>query len=222
MQIPFFSKSVAIPFDMLQEHAEKVKECAWMFQQAMECYASGKCARFEEYRIDVDKLESEADTIKRNIRSAIPKKASMPVLKFQLFMYIREQDKVIDSVEDCLNWISYRPGSGIPEDLKRNFFDLFDAVVTPIEELSNMVAEARKYFDGYSEHQRQIVMNIIKNLGKSEHVADKREDVLKLDIFTKESDPAAIFHMVKLADLVGAIADHAENAGDMMRAMIAK
>jgi uncharacterized protein Yka (UPF0111/DUF47 family) len=28
--------------------------------------------------------------------------------------------------------------------------------------------------------------------------------------------------MVKLAEIIGSIADHAENAGDMMRAMIAR
>jgi uncharacterized protein len=28
--------------------------------------------------------------------------------------------------------------------------------------------------------------------------------------------------MVKLAEIIGSVADHAENAGDMMRAMIAR
>jgi uncharacterized protein len=35
-------------------------------------------------------------------------------------------------------------------------------------------------------------------------------------------DPVTIFHIVRLAEIIGSIADHAENAGDMMRAMVAK
>ncbi len=41
MHIPFLSGLMASPFDGLQEHAEKVKECAGAFQKAMECYISG-------------------------------------------------------------------------------------------------------------------------------------------------------------------------------------
>ena len=60
MRIPFFSFFVTSPFDGLLEHAEKVKECGWAFQQAIECYVSERCEEFEVYRQEVDKLESEA------------------------------------------------------------------------------------------------------------------------------------------------------------------
>jgi uncharacterized protein Yka (UPF0111/DUF47 family) len=45
---------------------------------------------------------------------------------------------------------------------------------------------------------------------------------LKHKIFELEKDPVSIFHMVRLAEYISAISDHAENAGDMMRAMIAR
>ena len=35
-------------------------------------------------------------------------------------------------------------------------------------------------------------------------------------------DAVSVYHMVRLAEFVGSIADHAENAGDMMRAMLSK
>ena len=213
MRIPFLSIFIRSPFDGLQEHAEIVKECTWAFQQAMECYAEDRCKTFEEHRGEVGKLESEADAVKRRIRGHIPKGTLMPVSKFQLFMYLKEQDKVLDCVEDCLSWISYRPESTLPEDLKTIFFDLVDAVITPIEEVSVMVAEARKYFDDYSERQRTIVRDIIRNLHKCEHEADKLEDELKLKIFSTETDPIALFHMTELVLRIGAIANHAEKVG---------
>ena len=222
MQIPFFSKSMVMPFDGLQQHAEKVKECGWAFQQAMECYGSRACDRFEQYRQEVNRLESEADGIKRDIRASISQKSRLPVPRFPLFMYIREQDKVLDSVEETLNWISFRPEQALMDDLREDFFEFVNAVIVSIEELYVMMVEARKYFDNYSEHQRNIVKGIINNLRKSEHDADGLEAALKLTIFTKVSDPTTIYHLIKLTDHIGAIADHAENAGDMMRAMIAK
>jgi predicted phosphate transport protein (TIGR00153 family) len=222
MRIPFFSMFMTSPFEGLQEHAEKVKECAWAFQQAIECHIADKCQTFEEFRQEVIQLEREADAIKRRIRGHIPKGTLMPVYNFLLFRYLREQDQVIDAVEDALDWISFRSEPGIPAELEKEIVILADAVIDPIEELSKMVAEARKYFKNFSEEQRVIIKNIIRTLRQQEHEADKAEDAVKQKVLNMNIDAVTVFHMVRLAEIIGSIADYAENAGDMMRAMIAR
>ncbi|MCP4746223.1 MAG: TIGR00153 family protein [Desulfobacteraceae bacterium] len=222
MRIPFLSMFLTSPFEGLLEHAEKVKECAWAFQEAIECYISPKCETFEELRTKVATYESEADTIKRGIRGHLPIGTLMPVSKFQLFRYIREQDGVLDAVEACLNWISVYQEPGLPSQLQKDFLLLVDAVIEPIEELREMVAQARLYFKNYNEQQRAKVKEIINNLHQQEHNVDQMEFSLKSKIFNMELDAVSIFHLVRLVEIVGSIADHAENAGDMMRAMIAK
>jgi predicted phosphate transport protein (TIGR00153 family) len=222
MRIPFFSMFMTSPFEGLQEHAEKVKECAWAFQQAIECHLANKCQTFEEFRQEVIQLEKEADAIKRRIRGHLPKGTLMPVYNFLLFRYLREQDAVIDAVEDALDWISFRSEPGIPPELEKEFVILADSVIDPIEELSKMVAEARKYFQNYSEDQRVIIKNIIHTLHQQEHEADKAEDMVKQKALNMNIDAVTVFHAVRLAEIIGSIADHAQNAGDMMRAMIAR
>ena len=222
MRIPFLSMFVTSPFDGLLEHAEKVKECAWVFQHAIECHVEDRCKRFEELRQEIVTLESQADAIKRRIRGHIPKGTLLQVDKFQLFRYLREQDSVLDAVEDTLDWISFRSEPGIPDDLQKDFLIFIDAVIDPIDELSLMVSEARAYFKNYSEPQRVKVKNIIRTLREAEHKADNYEDRLKEKIFYMQLEPVTVFHMIRLTEYIGSIADHAENAGDMMRAMIAK
>ncbi len=225
MRIPiisqFMSRFMASPFEGLQEHAEKVKVCAWTFQQAIECYVSSRCERFEELRQEVIQLESEADVIKKNIRGHLPKGVIIPVDKYELFRYLREQDQVPDAMEDALDLISYRGETEIPKELEKDFFLLVDTVIDPVEDLSRLVAEARKYFRNFSDTQREEVKAIIHGLAQKEHEADKLEDSLKRKIFNL-TDPVTVFHMVTLTETIGSIADHAENAGDMMRAMIAR
>jgi predicted phosphate transport protein (TIGR00153 family) len=222
MRIPFISMFITSPFDGIQEHAEKVKECAWVFQRAIECIIEDRCEDFEQFRKDIDKLESEADAVKRRVRGHLPKGTLLAVDKFQLFRYLREQDKVIDAVEEGLDWLSFRAAAGIPEVLEKDFMILVEAVMDPIEELSKMVAEARKYFTNFSENQRVVVKDMIRTLRQHEHEADKLEDTVKEKIFNAIEDPVAVFHLIRLTEIIGSIADHAENAGDMMRAMIAK
>ena len=67
-----------------------------------------------------------------------------------------------------------------------------------------------------------VVKEIIRSLRQKEHDSDQVEHALKQKIFAVETDSVAVFHAVSLAEKIGSIADHAENAGDMMRAMIAR
>ena len=222
MRIPFISMFMASPFEGLLEHAEKIKECTWAFQQAIECHITDQCESFEEFRKNVDNFESEADAIKRRIRGHLPKGTLMPVDKFELFRYLHEQDKVLDAVEEALDWISFRSEPGIPNALHKDFFLLVDAVLDPVEEMCRMVSEARKYFTNFSEKQRRIVKDIIHTLRRQEHEADKVEDDIKAKVMNMQIDPVTVFHMIRLAETIGSIADHSENAGDMMRAMLAR
>jgi predicted phosphate transport protein (TIGR00153 family) len=226
MRIPFLSRLMASPFDGLQEHVEKIIECAGAFQQAMECHVSGEWKKVEELTHKVNKLESEADAIKQNIRGHLPKGTLLPVDKFELFRYLREQDQVLDTMKDALNWLSFRSEPGIPKELEKNFHLLVEAVIDPIEELSRMVFEAKKHFKRFfyrfSEKQRGMIKDIIRNLQQQEHEADKVEEMIKQEVSKMETDPITVFHIFRLAETIGSIADHAENASDMMRAMIAR
>ena len=222
MRIPFLKMFMTSPFEGLQEHAEKVLECAWAFQQGMECYFADKCKTFEEFRQEVALIESQADAIKRRIRGHIPKRTMMPISNFLVFRYLKEQDEVLDAMEDSLDWISYKADLRIPKELEKDFALLVDAVIDPIEELSRLVAEARLYFKKLSEKQRVVVKNIIHKLRQQEHEADKYENIIKKKVFHMEADAVTVFYLVTLAETIGSIADHAQNAGDMMRAMLSK
>jgi predicted phosphate transport protein (TIGR00153 family) len=222
MRIPFLSMFITSPFAGLEEHAQKLKECVWAFQQAMECYIEEKCHNFDPLKADVHKLESEADAIKRRIRGHIPKGTWMLVDKFSLFRYLREQDSILDSVEDAVDLISYRPEPGIPKELVTDFRLLVDGIIEPVEQLTTVVSEAKTYFDTFSEKQRTLVKEIIHKIREGEHEADKLEANIKRKAYNLDADPVCIFHMLRLAETIGKIADHAENAGDMMRAMMAR
>ena len=146
----------------------------------------------------------------------------MPVDKVLLLKYIKEQDGILDAVVKALAWISYRDREFIPADLHKDFFLLVDAVMDPFEEISRMVSEAIKYFQRFSESRRNKVKEIIRAIRQQEHEADKVEDMIIRKAFASVTDPITLFHVIRLAESIGAIADHAENAGDIMRAMLAR
>jgi len=192
-----------------------------MFKRAAECHIKDHCAEFETLTDEVARLESEADAIKRNIRNHLPRGILMPVDKFEFFQYLREQDKVLDEVEEALFWLSFRPSS-VPSEIVEEFMALVDAVIPPIEKLSDLVRMATDYFRSGSEKQRAKMKSLIRDIRQHEKEADILERELKQKIFMNIKETLAVFHLIRLAEIVGSIADHAENASDRMRAMIAR
>lgn len=222
MRIPFTQVLKISPLKDIQEHSEKIKECTWAFQQSMECYTLDKCLRFEEHKGEVLKLEEEANLIKRRIRGNLPKGAVLPVSKFQLFIYLKEQDKILVAVSNALKWLSYNAESKMPDNLQKDFLLLLDAVIDPIEELSEMVSEARQYFKKQNDKKRNAVKKVIVRIRDMKSHVDVIEDRFKFEIFKSVKEPIMLFHLIKLTEIIGSISAHSENAADMMRAMIAK
>jgi hypothetical protein len=209
------------PFEKLQKHADKVKECAHLFKEAAVCHMGRECKKFDLLTEQVARLESEADYIKRNIRNHLPRGILMPVDKFQFFQYLREQDKVVDEVEDAMFWLSFRP-RGIPDEIAADLNHLVEAVIPPTEKLSDLVALATEYFRTKSESQRKRIKSLIRDIRQYEREADHLERELKFKIFATIKDALVVFHMIRLVEIVGEIADHAQNASDRMRVMVAR
>ena len=222
MRFSFVSLFYESPFKKLKDHADKVKECAWMFKRAVECYVEQDCEEFDKLTEDVAKLESQADWLKRNLRNHLPRGLLMPVDKFVLIDCLREQDHVLDNVEEALYWLSFKPEGGIPEGLVGDFLHLVDAVIPAIEKLPDMSEQAIVYFKDSTEENRDTLKSIIRDIHQAEKEADHLELELKKRAFTVLKDPVDLFHFVRLVEIIANIADDAQNASDRMRTMIAR
>jgi predicted phosphate transport protein (TIGR00153 family) len=204
------------------EHAEKVQEGAKELPRAFVCYLDGRCDEFERLHSEVTRFESEADAIKRNIRGHLPRGIMMPVDKFLFLWYLRAQDNVMDAVQDTLHWLSYRTTS-LPGPLKDDLLFLVDKAVEVVDQVPRMVSAGRRYFRSFSSRDRESVKGTIWTIRQKENESDQIERKLISDIFIHTaSDPAATFHLIRLIEYLGDISNNAENASDMMRAMIAR
>ena len=85
---------------------KKSRNAPGLFSRPWSVIFSPECNTFEEFRDKIIHLEKEADVIKRRVRGHIPKETMMPISNFLLFRYLREQDGVLDAVEDSPDWIS--------------------------------------------------------------------------------------------------------------------
>lgn len=221
MRLILSSLFIKSPFEKLQEHADKVKKCAQLFNEATICHIDEKCKDFDMLTEEVAHLESEADAIKRNIRNHLPRGILMPVDKFQFMQYLKEQDNVLDEVEEALFWLSFRPRS-ISDEVSADILHLVRAVIPTIEKLPDLVALGSQFFKHRTDDLRTKMKSIVRHIRQDEREADVLERDIKYKIFSTIKEALDVYHLVTLVDHIGHIADHAQNASDRMRTMIAK
>ena len=211
------------PFTGLLKHAEKVKECIATLEKVVFSYCNEDYQKFEEYVKKVRELEGEADLIKGNTRNHLPKFIFLPVDKSDLLMLLRENDAILDHAEDVAVLMGMRY-TKIPEDIKEDFLELTNRVIETAECLEVALNHLRELLESsFVGKARTETKKRIYEIHQKEHEADLVEFNITKKIFNSvDLDPISVIHLLKIVHRMGKIADHAENAGDRIRSMIAK
>ncbi len=211
------------PFEGLLEHASKVHECIKYLMPTAEYFCDGKYKKMDEMVKKIRDLEHEADLIKGNIRAHLPKFIFLPVKRGDFLMLLREEDSILDYAEDVANLMSMRH-TPVPRELKKDFLAHASKVVEATEAYEKAVMNLKDLLEtSFSKREREQTKKMIHQLHRKEWEADQIEAKLSRVLFNmKDMDPISVIHLLKIVDRMDQIANHAENAGDWLRAMLAK
>jgi predicted phosphate transport protein (TIGR00153 family) len=210
------------PLENTLKHASKVAQCGPVFVKAVQAYFAGDRDTFELLKEEIREIEAEADRMKRNIRAHLPASVLMPFEKSVFFSFLREADKVVDSIKNALYWMSYYQLQ-LTDDVKKDYILLAKQVGDYLGFLPEMVQRAHSYFESRTEKDRDSVKEVIREIRFREKESDDVEKTMYIRLCADESIPPRTFYlMIKLVETTGDIADHLENSADMMRVMIAR
>jgi len=208
-------------FDYLLKHARLVLECLERLPLSLEAYHKGDKARFEEIMRHIIEIEKEADKVKTNIRGHLPKGLILPVEKFELFLYLKEQDAMADCAEEILNWLSFKEIK-FPEEFYQKLEGLLMQSLEPLKHFEEMIKYSANFLITWDEDSRSRAKEIVREIRYKEFLTEEAGNQIKRTAFDTFKDPVELFFVLKLIDLICDIPGHAENAADLMRAMIAK
>ncbi len=208
-------------FNYLLKHAKLITECMERLTLALEAYIKKDKTRLEEIMKHIIEIEREADKIKTNIRGHLPKGLVLPVEKFEVFLYLKEQDAIADSAERILTWLSFKEISFSPE-LAQKIETLLVQSLKPLIYFEDMILHSQNFLVNWDEDSRTKAKELIRKIRYEEFLTKELGNQIKKYIFENVRDPLEIFYLLKLIDLIINISHSAENAADLMRAMIAK
>jgi len=200
----------------------KVKECVDFVGPLMEALLKGEQEKVESFAEKIFKAEHDADLVKKEIRGHLPKSIFLPVSRGDILRFLKEQDNIADSAEDLAVLVTLRKMM-VPEELKDELKDFVRKVLETYEMAMNVSSEikllAETSFGGAEAHK---VMDMIEQLKEKEFEADKAQMKAAKKMFSleKKLDPVSVTMWMHIFGELGALANHAENAGDQMRLML--
>lgn len=214
-----FGKS---PFEPLHQHMLKVKACVGLVRPLMDAFLKGEQEKVKDVARKIFKAEHDADMVKKEIRSRLPKSILLPVARGDILRFLKEQDNIADSAEDLAALLILRKTT-VPEELKEKLKNFVDKVLETYEVAMTVSSEikllAETSFGGEEAHK---VMELIEQLKVKEWEADKAQMNVAKKMFSieKKLDPVSVMMWMHIFKELGTLANHAENAGDQMRLML--
>ncbi len=211
-----FAKS---PFGPLQDHMRKVLHCVRLVPDLFKALEAGDEKRFEELSKQIDRAEYDADVIKNEIRGDVPKTIFTPVDRKDLLEVLSQQDKISDTAEDVMVLLNMRR-LPFPEEMRAEFWLFLDQIMVTVEQYGKINEEMDELVEAsFGGAEAGKVEEMIDNLGREEHKADKLQYELVRKLLTLEDELGAlnVILWMKVLEAVGDIANGAERVGNRLR-----
>ena len=210
------------PIRPMQEHMKAAVECARQILPLFEEMVAGDKAAVAARRQEIDRLEHEADRIKNEIRSNLPKRMFLAVERRDMLEILDNQDSIADVAQDIAEIADLR-GMVVPEVLASAFLELVRRVVSACEQAERVIDALDHLVEtGFRGREVARVDQMIEELSRMETHTDELEERVQRLLFGIEDElgVSAMF-WYRLIDDVGEMADYAERVGNRLRLLTA-
>jgi predicted phosphate transport protein (TIGR00153 family) len=207
----------------MQEHMVASVTCAKEVVALVEAMAAGDSAAIQASRSEIDRLENEADTIKNEIRSHMPRRLMMAMERRDLLDILDFQDSIADVAQDIAELVDQR-GMHLPPELVEPFRALTIRSVDACERGCDIINELDELVEtGFGEREVARVEGMISELGRIETETDTLLDTACRSLFALEAElGVATVYWHQLLLWIADLADNAERVGNRLRLLIAR
>ena len=180
-----FGKS---PFKSLQEHMRVSLDCAQEVRSLFESLSSGDQEGVVTTKLRIFEKENEADKIKNELRTHLPKSMFMPVDRRDLLEVLKMQDSIADTAQDIAGLLVERPMQ-LPEPLKEPMLAFVSRCIDACQQAADTIEELDEVVEtGFRGREMDKVEAMVDSLNQIEHDTDEMEHELASILFKHEDD----------------------------------
>ena len=210
------------PIGPMQQHMHVAILCAREVIPLLEAMAAGNNEAIRERRAEIDRLEHEADELKHEIRSHMPRRFMMAMDRRTMLEILDCQDSIADVTQDIAELADQR-SMHLPESLKEPVLTMAQSVMSACEQGQRIVDELDELVEtGFGEGEVARVDEMVRELGRLESQTDAELDRAARALFAMEAElgVATVFwHQIIL--WIANLADLSERVGNRLRLLMA-
>jgi predicted phosphate transport protein (TIGR00153 family) len=210
------------PVQPLERHIEISFRCAKQLRGFFAAAIAGNWSKAAAIRDEIDRLEHEADNLKKEIRLHLPKSLFMPVPREDLLELLLVQDKIANLTQDVSGIVIGRKMQ-IPESIADKFLEFVGRNVDAAKQARKSVRELDELFTaGFRGAEVELVSALIEELDRIETDTDAKQAELRWALFEIEGtlNPIDAMFMYQVIELTGEIADMAERVGRRLELLL--
>jgi len=212
------------PFKPMQEHVRVAIDCANQVPNLFEAVKAGDAAAVEASREKIYALENQADEIKNELRTRLPKSMFMPVDRRDLLEILDLQDSIADTAQDIAGMMVARPMS-LPDAVFEPLIELTSQCINACNHLGQIMEKLDELVEtGFRGPESEKVMYMIDELNKIETGTDQQAIKVMRLLFEHEDEIGAVSTIMwdRVIHWIGDLANFAERAGNRHRLLLAQ
>ena len=212
------------PIRPIQEHMAKAQSCIALLGDFLEASFSKNWKEAEEIQQAIHKKENEADTLKREIRTHLPRSLWLPVARNDLLEMLHIQDHLANRARDIAGIMLGRKIE-IPEELVECVRDYYQKNLNTSTQALKAINELDELLEtGFRGREATLVEELVVELDELEHQSDLSQIKLRAMLFQMEDSlpPVHVIFLYKIIDRLGELADISQKVGSRLLLLIAK
>lgn len=219
--IQLFSQS---PLRPLQKHMSIAHDTVTHLSSFVACIYQNNWKDAKQQQQHIIDLEHQADHLKRELRTHLPKSLFLPVARGDILALLNSQDKIANQAKDITALMVGRHMT-IPPVLQTGFQQVLDLSCATCAKAKQAIDEFDELLEcGFRGSEIKFVETLIDELDQQEHETDEAQADLRQQLFDLENTlpPIDVIFLYKLIDFIGALADHAHDVGGKLQVLLAR
>ena len=212
------------PIRPIQKHMAKAQNCIVLLGDFLEATYSKEWQKAEEIQETICKTENEADTLKREIRTHLPRSLWLPVARNDLLEMLQIQDRLANRARDIAGLMLGRKIE-IPIELVEGVRDYYHKNLNTSVQALKAINELDELLEtGFRGIEATLVEGLVVELDELEHQSDVSQIKLRAMLFQMEDSlpPVHVIFLYKIIDRLGELADISQKIGSRLLLLIAK
>lgn len=204
-----FKKEKAV-IELILQHIETTGECVRSTTDSVKAYVTGGFTESTASISQVNRLESEADSLLREIRDLLYSGAYLPQIRGDIYGLMSAIDKVGNKAENCFDCFHYQAPE-VPKEFEAELVAILDLT----SECFYAFEKALKAYFGPKDKLEKVRKHS-KRVSELESRIDEIERATTARIFQSSMDKGGMLHVRSCLQKIAAISDATENAADRL------